>query len=184
VKASFKKKVVVADLSGYQERTGLKSDILSAMLARWVGKVAQGYFSLETKILIVLAFFGIILLLLGGKVVFWCFAKVRQSKQYKNQRAACRNELALNPHNATSNFSMGLLSQTNKQHNEAIKYFQQAIHYHTNEPWLDEAHFRLGQSYLALGEDDLAFAEYKKIQTDQHMAKNLLDDIMKISTHG
>ena len=36
---------------------------------------------------------------------------------------------------------MGLLSQTVKQHGEAIKYFQQAILHHTNEPWLEEAHF-------------------------------------------
>lgn len=182
IKAPIKKKVGVADVSGYKGKTGVKSNILSAVLGRWVGKIAQGYFSQDTKILIVLAFFGVIILLIGVKAISWCLKKASQSKQYKYQYAACRKELALNPHNASSNFTMGLLSQTVKQHAEAIKYFQQAICYHKNETWLEEAHLRLGKSYLALGENDLAFAEYKMIQTDQHMSKNLLDDILKTSS--
>lgn len=161
----------------------VKSHFLSAILSRWVGKIAQGYFSQHTKILIVLTFFGAIILFLGVKAVSWCLGKAKQSKQVKYQYATFRRELSLNPQNASSNFNMGLLSQTAKQHDEAIKFFQQAIRYHKNETWLEEAHFQLGKSYLALGENDLAFAEYKKIQTDQDMAKKLLDSILKSSTH-
>lgn len=162
----------------------MKSNILSAILGRWVGKIAQGYFSQDTKILIVLTFFGLILLLIGGKAVSWLLKRAGQRQQYNKQYAACRTELTLNPHNASSHFNMGRLCQSVKQHAEAIKYFQQAIRYHTSELWLDEAHFYLGKSYLALGENDLAFDEYKQIQIDQYRAKNLLDDIMKSSTHG
>jgi tetratricopeptide (TPR) repeat protein len=88
--------------------------------------------------------------------------------------------LMINPLDAEAHYQLGAILARQGENQKAIVHLAEAVRI---IPSHGEAHLTLGMTYLGMGKKDLAFAEYKILQTiNPNLAKTLYQKISKNST--
>src|SRR5215469_10105711 len=107
-------------------------------------------------------------------VSLWKGKRSETSAAYLDQiESLLRKSIALNPSSGEAHLQLGNLYSQRKQYGEAVPEYQEAIKLSTD---LADAHFRLGQAYVHLGQKDLA---QKELQLHQQLYERQLAETDK-----
>jgi tetratricopeptide (TPR) repeat protein len=156
---------------------GLAASITSQILARFTNAVIPR----EILWMFCLILFTVIIIALFYKLIRHYSKRYQQKSINRNRLDEYTQTLKHHPGDSWTYFQKGLAHQEMKEHRQALESFQLALQNHNRPNGADDIHYHLGLSYTALQEKDLAFEEYKKIQSPDK-AGDLLNILMGVKT--
>ena len=156
---------------------GLASSLASRFLARYTNATVPQEILLWLFIIV----FAVIIIFVCYKTFQHYSNRTKEKVALHNSIDEYSNTLLYHPEDSWTYFKKGLTHQRMQEHRKAIDCFRQAIQNQKSGDGLDEIHYHLGLSYAALHEKDLAFEEYKKIDS-QNKAGDLLNILMAAKT--